>query len=537
MCGVVFGDRIVPSFDKGQYFEVRVDEAEAGADDGLVLGVTMQDPQAVKETYEVANMVPDSWSVGYDGSIQIEGEEDMRGISWQPKLLKAGDRVGLLVRSCSIAVFQNGVQVEEVHCGNSPAGKPLYPLIDLLGGTSAVSLIIGAAPPGATLVAAPAPAAPAAAADSPSATLTQFNAALTGEYVTVSGGGWFSGATVIAKYIGPDKDGEACGVVYGDGPIASSTDGRYFEVTVDAVRDGPDDGLVVGVTTAYPKEIFDLAQQVPESWTFGYDGSAQMDGEDDMRPIEWQPKQLKTGDRVGLSVRGAAVEVFLNDKKVVSMACAVPEGRHLYPIVDLLGCTDGVTLNLSAVAPPAPSLQLHEKTLQNVTVTSHLRATYSGATREDMKGTIFGDSPVPIFSRGRYFEVKVEETEAEAEDGLVLGVTLENPEGIDIVDLDIAELVPRSWSFGYDGAAHLDGQDELVTISWQPKELKNGDRVGLLVDHDGAASIYVNNVNVTSQDKVMKCGIPVSVDLYPIIDLLGIVRAVSLQPGARPPPS
>merc|ERR1712232_173808 len=115
-----------------------------------------------------------------------------------------------------------------------------------------------------------------------------------------------------------------------------------------------------------------------------------------------------------------------------------------------------------------------------------------------------------------------------------MGVTLENPRSFK-EPFFIAEEVPRSWSFGYDGSAHVDGKEDLIEISWEPKELKNGDRVGLLVDNDGAASIYVNDINVTSQDKVMKCGIPVSVDLYPIIDLLGIVRAISLQQGAQPP--
>jgi len=147
MCGVVFGDGVIPSFDKGQYFEVRVEMARAGDDDGLVIGVTTFDPLTAKEIYEVANMVPDSWSLGYDGSAQIDDEEDMRDISWQPNLLKKGDTVGLLVRSDGLVLYQNGVQVEEVKCGNSPAGKPLYPMIDLLGGTDAVSLNIGASPP------------------------------------------------------------------------------------------------------------------------------------------------------------------------------------------------------------------------------------------------------------------------------------------------------------------------------------------------------------------------------------------------------
>jgi hypothetical protein len=147
MCGVVFGTGAIPSFDNGQYFEVKVESAKSGHGDGLAIGFTTLDPHTLTETYEVANMVQDSWTLGYDGQVQIDGETDMRDIKWQPKLLKAGDRVGLLVRPDGIAVLQNGVQVDEVLCGNIPAGKALYPVIDLIGGTNAVSLILGASPP------------------------------------------------------------------------------------------------------------------------------------------------------------------------------------------------------------------------------------------------------------------------------------------------------------------------------------------------------------------------------------------------------
>jgi len=262
---------------------VRVEMARAGDDDGLVIGVTTFDPLTAIEIYEVANMVPDSWSLGYDGSAQIDDEEDMRDISWQPNLLKKGDTVGLLVRSDGLVLYQNGVQVEEVKCGNSPAGKPLYPMIDLLGGTDAVSLILGATPPevtGVTPSPAPKPAAlatqPAAAAEPPATgwfganaeepattpappALSQFNAAQTSAHVTISAGG------LKARYIGGTKEDEMCGVVFGDGVIPSFDKGQYFEVRVEMARAGDDDGLVIGVTTFDPlkaKEIYEVANML-----------------------------------------------------------------------------------------------------------------------------------------------------------------------------------------------------------------------------------------------------------------------------------
>jgi hypothetical protein len=527
LCGVVFGDGIIPSFAEGQYFEVRVEETEAGKQDGLAIGITTMEPESTVDTYEVAVDVPHSWSLGYDGGAQIAGEEDMRNISWQPKSLSKGDCVGFLVRSDALVVYENGQQVEVLLCGNCPAGRPLYPFIDLLGGTNAVSLILGASPPkskgnwfggwfgggGAAAV--------------PSVPLQQcqFNRVLISEHVTVSADG------LKASYTGADKENSMRGVVFGDSPIPNFPTGSYFEVRVEEVASGAQDGLALGVTTKYPGEVFEVAQEVPDSWSFGYDGSAQLNDEDDMRTISWHPQNLKKADRVGFSVRGAAVSVYLNDKKVVSMACTIPEGRPLYPIVDLLGCTNAVSL-LPAASPPddLPLLRFNDNILANAAVSNAL-ASYTAVDRDEMGGTVFGDGPVPIFPQGRYFEVKIEDTEVEAAvDGLAIGVTLFNPQCFK-EPFDIAEEVPRSWSFGYDGQAHVDGKEEMVEIPWKPNQLKKGDRVSLLVAHDGAAHVYVNDIEVTS----MKCDIPVDLDMYPIVDLLGVVRAVSLLPEAKPP--
>merc|ERR1712087_618192 len=78
-----------------------------------------------------------------------------------------------------------------------------------------------------------------------------------------------------------DPNNEAMqGVLFGDAPLAyTAQNSRYFEVRIDQLREGFPDGLVIGVTTSAPgaatgSNVFHCADEVPGSWSFGYDGSS-----------------------------------------------------------------------------------------------------------------------------------------------------------------------------------------------------------------------------------------------------------------------
>merc|ERR1712146_74422 len=87
-------------------------------------------------------------------------------------------------------------------------------------------------------------------------------------------------------------------------------EGHYFEVQVDRVRQGEDDGLVVGVTTTKPKDLRRLvpdlpfvASEVPSSWCIGFTGMAHSTvNQNDFVDVDWEPQYLRVGDRVGLLV-------------------------------------------------------------------------------------------------------------------------------------------------------------------------------------------------------------------------------------------
>merc|ERR1719387_1255132 len=99
---------------------------------------------------------------------------------------------------------------------------------------------------------------------------------------------------------------------------------------------------------------------------------------------------------------------------------------------------------------------------------------------------------------------------------MAIGLTLRNPASFKEL-FEVAEFIPKSWSFGYDGVAHLDGLgDDLVEIGWQPKNLRPGSRVGLLVDN-GEVSLYQDD----EEKFVSPEEVPIDSHLYPFVDLLG----------------
>lgn len=535
MFGVLFSKVPIPSFLQGKYFEVCLEEHLPGMEDGLVVGVTTKDPRVFgSSTFQVAEEVPSSWSFGYDGAAHIDGQEDLVDIKWQPQLCRTGDRVGLLVATGKIIIYLNDSVVEEMPC-SIPGGAQLYAIVDLLGASVAVELLRDALPPGSsTIVGLPAEraSAPPAQAGPRVDSSFVFDAQVVSRYVAVSEGG------LHARHTQPDG-AVMCGVIFGTGPVPSFPEGRYFEVRLEEQQPGMEDGLVIGVTTAVPRALdvtYEVAEGVPSSWSFGYDGQAHLDGEDDMQPIGFEPQLLRAGDRVGLLVdpRGEAV-VYVNGSIVATVPCRIPASVAVYPIVDLLGAAVAVSLVATATPPPGLDLPAVFTLVANskfVTIGEDgCQARHTQPGGEVMCGVVFGSGPLKSFPQGKYFEVQVDEQTAGMDDGLVVGVTAADP-GVMQDTFEVAESVPSSWSLGYDGSAHVDGQDEMMSINWKPQDLRAGDRVGLLINQRGEANVYKNGTVVAR----VACRIPAERELTALIDLLGGTVAVSLLPRAVPPP-
>ncbi|KAF4680589.1 hypothetical protein FOZ60_013235 [Perkinsus olseni] len=160
-----------------------------------------------------------------------------------------------------------------------------------------------------------------------------------------------------------------------------------------------------------------------------------------------------------------------------------------------------------------------------------------GSEKEEVTlGMVIGDAPVEHFRFiGWYFEVKLlerQEREGEWADGLTLGVTTASPEDVlaEGIPYTIADL-DWSWSMGYDGRS-ISSETE-SDFEWNPSTLKPGDTVGLSVTTKGQMILVVND---GKQFILGPAEIPVDeIEMYPVADLLGAARAISLNVGAQPP--
>mmetsp|Transcript_68544 Transcript_68544/g.108050 ORF Transcript_68544/g.108050 Transcript_68544/m.108050 type:complete len:1004 (-) Transcript_68544:36-3047(-) len=154
------------------------------------------------------------------------------------------------------------------------------------------------------------------------------------------------------------------------------------------------------------------------------------------------------------------------------------------------------------------------------------------SNEEDLGGVLFLYPQLNFVDNLAYFEVKIEVTRDDEEDGLTLGVTTVFPSFASEQEKPgCADDVEMSWSLGYDGRAHINGASDLLPTSWNPKHLKRGDIVGFLVSADGAACVLVNQEIVITMPGI----IPVDQPLYGMLDLLGNCQGVLLNESATPP--
>jgi len=338
------------------------------------------------------------------------------------------------------------------------------------------------------------------------------------------------------------------GVLFSSQPIPARAAGRYFEVRVDRVRENCPDGLSLGITCADPvdmeengEDAFEVSEEVPDSWTAGYDGYYRSLHKENTR-LGWKPSALNVGDVVGILIsRTGDFVVVVNGKEVVRVPDKLPiaDAEPAFAVVDLLGRVSGVTMlpfnELPKAAQAGATFTGFNPQILSATVTvssNGLQAKSSDATGEELGGIVFGNGPLPcVGSDGEcYFEVQIDTKRSGQSDGLVLGVTTAKPTP-SAPRYSVADEVPDAWTFGYSGLALAPESPDMVPIKWNPAKLKKGDRAGLLVRGDGTLIVFLNGSPV--------CGAPTSKapvqddPIYPFIDLLGNTQAVTLTKPSR----
>lgn len=214
----------------------------------------------------------------------------------------------------------------------------------------------------------------------PGSPLPKFNEKLSSRYVMVTAG---------IRAVHSDDD-EMGGVLFLDRPLKEVDSFRYFEVCLEVVWEGEQDGLTIGVTTRLPLEFEECpgcADDVDFSWSLGYDGRAHIHGADDLVLTGWNPKNLQVGDRVGfLLANDGAACVLVNDIRVVNLPGLVPPDLPVYGMIDLLGHAKGVIL-ADAALPPESELGFCLQVVRDEALDA-MYAALSSNSRERVKAAV-----------------------------------------------------------------------------------------------------------------------------------------------------
>eukprot|EP00929_Paragymnodinium_shiwhaense_P037656 TRINITY_DN20020_c0_g1_i4.p1 TRINITY_DN20020_c0_g1~~TRINITY_DN20020_c0_g1_i4.p1 ORF type:complete len:2497 (+),score=567.91 TRINITY_DN20020_c0_g1_i4:1495-8985(+) len=619
MGGIVFGNGpLMSDVDGDCYFEVTVERCRQGMLDGMAIGVTTKRPADFWRLPETSDMLDPVWMMGYDGHLfSSHAADPWLEIHFRPTTLQFGDRVGCLVTAeGQLLIFVNDVVQGESDAGIIPRdGKALYAVLDLLGGTDSVQLNVDARkpePPSAEeqqagllqmpqmptvaesfnlasftpnfspgfgfAAAAAAPQQEDNAVAEPEDEEDDFKiddivVPMAGFSTTVFGANVkLSEDGTSAEHIGRSSGDDLSGGIISDGPLRHYEAGWYFEVLLDRIHEGPEDGLVIGVTTLAPQEFEgampETVDEVEPCWLVGYDGTSWDGGSNHWAPVLWNPMHLVVGDAIGaLVTEKGELRIFVNGTGVCKAPFSVPTDKPFYGLVDLVGTAEAVTLNLLGAPPLTTSVakafrrkpvKLEANPFQenlevlpmqadafedmrafsltkygrNVHLSPDgLRAEHIGHEGE-MAGSLIGDGPVPITQQGLYFEVRVERVTTGHVDGMAIGVINKSPDQIGQMPEHMLDSIDNAWLMGMDGSMWDGANQSFEQISWNPKDLQEGDRVGIMVDAaSGDMSIYVNGI---WRDRG-PTGLPCHKPLYAAIDLLGSTEAISYIPHAKFP--
>eukprot|EP00913_Durusdinium_trenchii_P017035 g16020.t1 len=457
---VVFGDGPLPHFPEGRYFEVRIEEVAQDFPDGLNLGVALKLPMArPKEPYATCEEVPRSFCYGFDGMAHR-------------CLPKNADLIDLIV---------NGIL--EVFSIDGLPDQDLFPLVELMGNTVAVSLRPGASPPAVR------PRDPKMA----SAPTVQVNAAP-------------EPPPSVPQVPTAEMSSK------GAAPLTTLNPGAVqpSQVQPAAVQPAAVQPAAVQPTAVQPAAAqgrFSTRRSMAPAPKAAPEASSSGPAQAVMPPTETLPTSHSGAPR-----RSAAREGRFSSRRSMAKPAAAP-----------------VKATGAFYAP------LLSKQMQLSKDGNSVR--HKDETGQQLYGIAVGSSPLAPLPGGRYFEVRVDKVRKGMSDGLALGFTLVPPSELAGEELhEVSDTLPESWTAGYDGfyrSVNYADNDQ-TTLTWNPSSLQVNDRVGALLTRAGQFMILVNGkVVVRVSDDFPLADVEA---FYPVVDLLGRVFQVTMTLDVVPPP-
>ena len=335
----------------------------------------------------------------------------------------------------------------------------------------------------------------------------------------------------------------------------------YWEVEIAEFDDDLPDTFGIGITQLAPSKLTAAPKSadffVP-SFVLYFDGNFWNSNTKTWERVVmgYHRERLERGHKLGILITPARQFIlFVNDKPFCFVPAQCPGKGRLYPVAELLGSVNAITLQPFAVPPRwnypkvkgwfAVEMKESHVKLSHMIEEGFVVATYGDGGAhidlaqkgKDLNGMAFTDTPLNYQEDGRrYFEIVVEEiadfNEKTAKIGMCIGVTLCDPNDIaEVGGVDKAVDVPLCWLVGFDGK-QFDGVRQSWSFnSWNPLLMKKGTKVGIVLTLDGHMLVYQNDVLVSKGNS----DIPSGQELYGVCDLLGPFQRVRLNPKASPP--
>eukprot|EP00929_Paragymnodinium_shiwhaense_P078474 TRINITY_DN40690_c0_g1_i1.p1 TRINITY_DN40690_c0_g1~~TRINITY_DN40690_c0_g1_i1.p1 ORF type:complete len:456 (+),score=81.86 TRINITY_DN40690_c0_g1_i1:111-1478(+) len=343
------------------------------------------------------------------------------------------------------------------------------------------------------------------------------------------------------------------GIVIGNSVIPWFPYGRYVEVEIESIRALKKDGFAIGVSRKSAEELVQVEGGLPTTaltlmdkakgiCLFGY-GNWYYASNFETHEINLHSGRYEKGDRFGLLVHPSGeIYVILNGEIVYEAEYdpVADTNKPLYLIVDVGGRVAGVRFIRDAQPPQWAShreiagFNAHVKSQYITFSKDHLTASHSDAIGKSLFGLAFADGALPE-REDTSFAVRVTKLRPNIrDDTLVIGVTLLDPRTFTWAHLETFETgdcVPLSWTFGYSGLATSPASDQFVEIDFKPAaDMREGSTVAIRIDAQSRVFFLVNNkVRAEAQAKV-----PTHARLYPFVDLYGSAMAVTILHGLLP---
>ncbi|PIK52959.1 putative neuralized-like protein 4-like [Apostichopus japonicus] len=301
---------------------------------------------------------------------------------------------------------------------------------------------------------------------------------------------------------------------------------EVFEFSVESVTNSRPNSFKFGVTTKTPAEIDDLtstARLGPEVW---YIKGASVFHHDRVSSQDYAPvlSNVKKGDRLGLIKKANGELYFFHNGKSLGLA-AKSVATHIHAFVQFDSIITGVlalkpdeksAISLpEEVEPEVPNSedrhQFHLCHGKNVTLVNNGKTAFRPNYSEEFNFAIVLSSK-PL-KNGELFEVQLEDMIYRWSGSLVIGVTSQKPEDVDLPST-LTDLSTQTWILSGTSIIH----DGLVFNSTFPidlDQLQVGTRIGLVRHEDGTVDIVLDG------EEKYQAFTDVPEEVYGIFDLYG----------------